>query len=343
LTAETGTNVETKPRDLVRRTLDFSAPARVPRQLWLLPWASLYYPREVAAIQSRFPDDILSCPSYLRRDCRTEGNRYLPGTYVDEWGCTFVSVQAGIIGQVKAPLVTDWSRLDAVRPPVEALDVDVERVNAFCRQTDRFVLGGCCPRPFERLQFLRGTEQVFLDLARRSPELLVLLRRIHDFFTRELEAWARTDVDGLMMMDDWGGQRTMLMAPAVWRALFKPLYADYIDIAHRYGKSIWLHSDGYILDVLPDLVALGLDAINCQVACMGAAALGAQFRGRLTFWGEVDRQHVLPRGTRADVWAAICEMKAALYQAGGVIAQCEFGPGANPDNVAAVFEAWNAA
>jgi len=81
-----------------------------------------------------------------------------------------------------------------------------------------------------------------------------------------------------MMMDDWGGQRAMLIAPAVWRALLKPLYADYIDIAHRHGKSIWLHSDGYILDVLPDLVELGLDAINCQVACMGAAALGA-FRG----------------------------------------------------------------
>jgi uroporphyrinogen decarboxylase len=335
--------VETKPRDLVRRTLDFSAPARVPRQLWLLPWASLYYPREVAAIQSRFPDDILSCPSFLRRACRAEGNRYLPGTYVDEWGCTFTSVQAGIIGQVKTPPVTDWNRLAAVRPPAEALDVDVERVNAFCHQTDRFVLGGCCPRPFERLQFLRGTEQVFLDLARHTPELLVLLHRVHDFYLQELEVWARTDVDGLMMMDDWGGQRAMLVSPVVWRELFKPLYADYIAIAHHHGKSIWMHSDGYILDILPDLVELGLDAVNCQVACMGAQTLGAQFRGRLTFWGEVDRQHLLPAGTRADIWAAVREMKAALYQDGGVIAQCEFGPGASPDNVAAVFEAWDAA
>jgi uroporphyrinogen decarboxylase len=340
---ETDSVVETKPRDLVRATLDFSGPARVPRQLWLLPWASLYYPREATAIQNRFPDDILHCPSFLHRDCRTEGNRYLPGKYVDEWGCTFVSVQAGIIGQVKTPLVTDWGRLDAVQPPLEALDVDRERVNAFCRQTDRFVLGGCCPRPFERLQFLRGTEQVFIDLARHSAELRTLLRRIHEFYTRELEAWARTDVDGLMMMDDWGGQRTLLMAPTVWRELLRPLYADYIDVAHRHGKSIWLHSDGYILDVLPDLVELGLDAINCQVACMGAPALGKQFRGRLTFWGEVDRQHVLPHGTRAEVWTAVREMKAALWQNGGVIAQCEFGPGAHPDNVAAVFEAWNAA
>lgn len=334
--------MDTIPRDLVRRTLDFSGPARVPRQLWLLPWAAWHHPREVAAIRHRFPDDIVTCPSCLRCACHTTGDRYRPGTFVDEWGCTFVNVEAGIIGQVKAPLVTDWSMLDTVRPPVAALAVDVERVNAFCRATDRFVLGACCPHPFERLQFLRGTERVFVDLARRTPELRVLLKRLHDFFTQELEAWARTEVDGLMMMDDWGGQRAMLMAPAMWRELFKPLYADYIDIAHRHGKSIWLHSDGYILDVLPDMVALGLDAINCQVACMGAANLGAQFRGRLTFWGEVDRQRILPHATRADVFAAVREMRAALYQDGGAIAQCEFGPGANPDNVTAVFEAWDA-
>ena len=328
------------PRQLVQRTLEFGSPPRIPRQLWALPWAHLHYPRETVAIQSRFPDDILHCPTFLRVECPTEGNRYVPGTYVDEWGCSFTSVQAGIIGQVKTPLVTDWRMLDAVRPPAEALSVDTQRVSAFCRQTDRFVLGGCCPRPFERLQFLRGTEQVFVDLARQSPELLVLLRRIHDFYVQELEVWAATAVDGLMFMDDWGGQQAMLIAPDLWRRLFKPLYADYIALAHRHGKSIWMHSDGYILDILPDLVELGLDAINCQVGCMGVQTLEV-FARRITFWGELDRQHLLPRGTRAEVVAAVREMKTALYRDGGVIAQCEFGPGANPDNIAAAFETWD--
>ncbi|NLG41736.1 MAG: methyltransferase [Phycisphaerae bacterium] len=333
--------METEPRQFVRQTLEFRKPPRLPRQLWLLPWANLHFPREATALVNRFPDDILHCPAFLRRPCRTQGVRYLPGTYVDEWGCTFTSLQAGIIGQVKTPLITDWSEVEYVRPPVEALDLDVERINGFCRQTGRFVLGGCCPRPFERLQFLCGAERVYVGLARRVPELLGLLRTLHDFYTRELEAWARTDVDGLMIMDDWGGQHGMLVSPAVWRTLFKRLYADYIDIAHRHGKSLWMHSDGHILDILPDLVELGLDAINCQVACMGVAALGERFRGRITFWGELDRQHLLPHGTRAEVIAAVRKMKAALYQNGGLIAQCEFGPGAQPDNVAAVFEAFS--
>jgi len=48
-----------EPREIVRRTLEFDAPPRVPRQLWLLPWASNHYPEELAAIQARFPDDIV--------------------------------------------------------------------------------------------------------------------------------------------------------------------------------------------------------------------------------------------------------------------------------------------
>ena len=141
---------------------------RLPRQLWLLPWANLHFPREATALVNRFPDDILHCPAFLQRPCRTQGVRYLPGTYVDEWGCTFTSLQTGIIGQVKTPLITDWSEVESVRPPVEALDLDVARINGFCRQTDRFVLGGCCPRPFERLQFLCGAERVYVGLARRT-------------------------------------------------------------------------------------------------------------------------------------------------------------------------------
>ena len=115
---------------------------------------------------------------------------------------------------------------------------------------------------------------------------------------------------------------------------------DYVPCSFMIFSGLGHRTKGSV-DFIEKQVEMGLDAINCQVACMGAASLGA-FRGRLTFWGEVDRQHVLPRGTRADVFAAVREMRAALYQDGGVIAQCEFGPGANPDNVAAVFEAWDA-
>ena len=330
-------------RQLVQRTLEFDAPPRIPRQLWLLPWAAQRYPQQVADIQNRFPDDIVSAPPCYAAPLPTQGDAYRRGQFIDEWGCTFENLQDGIIGEVRDARLKDWADAERLRFPIERLSIDVERVNDFCRQTDRFVLSGCMPRPFERLQFLRGSQQLYLDLARDRAELHALLQRLHKFYLDELQLWARTDVDALGFMDDWGSQRSMLISPAMWRKLFKPLYADYIRIAHDHGKYAFMHSDGYILDILPDLIELGLDAINCQIACMDAHAIGRQCAGRLTFWGEMDRQHLLPNGTTNEVGEAVNEMKAALYRDGGVIAQCEFGPGAKPENVAAVFEAWNAA
>jgi uroporphyrinogen-III decarboxylase len=183
-------------------------------------------------------------------------------------------------------------------------------------------------------------EQAMVDLAEGLPELAELLRRIHEHYVREVEVWARTDVDAIMIMDDWGTQRGMMVSPRVFRRHFRPMYEEYVAIARRYGKFVFMHSDGNILDIMEDLIAIGVDALNSQVACMGIAELGRRFAGRITFWGEIDRQVLLAHGTLAEVEAEVRDVRAHLYADGGVIAQCEFGPGAIPENVLRVFETW---
>jgi len=330
------------PRELVLRSLEFDGPARIPRQMWLLPWATQHHGGWVRCIEKRFPNDLIGCPYFCRRPVPGRGDPYAVGTCVDEWGCTFVNRQAGIIGEVKQPLVACWDDMEKVREPIEALTVDTGEVAAFCRQTDRFVMAPCCPRPFERLQFLRGTENVMMDLASGAPGLGGLLDRIHRFYLKEVRLWCGTDVDGVMFMDDWGTQRALLISPAMWREAFKPLYRDYIDMIHAAGKKAFMHSDGWIVDIIEDLIELGLDALNAQVFCMGLEPLGVRFGGRIAFWGEIDRQHLLPNGSRAEVTQAVRQFNACFYHNGGLIAQLEFGPGANPENVYAAFEAWDA-
>lgn len=327
-------------RELVRQTLEFASPARIPRQLWTLPWASEHYPEELKRIQKDFPDDMVNSPGFFREQPVTFGDPYVIGTYVDEWGCSFTSYQRGVIGQVKNPVIRTWDDLDKIRFPMEELTVDVNQVNSFCRSTDKFVMGGCCPRPFERIQFLRKSDNLYLDLGEEPPELFECLNRLHEFFLKEWELWANTDVDGLGFMDDWGSQRSLLISPAMWRRIFKPMYKDYIDIAHSHGKYCYMHSDGSIADILPDLVELGLDAINSQLFCMDIEALGRELKGKITFWGEIDRQHLLSHGTKEQIVQAVHRVKNALYQDGGIIAQCEFGPGGNPENVYTVFQTW---
>jgi hypothetical protein len=327
-------------RELVRKTLEFASPPRIPRQLWLLPWALDHYPEEVARIQKRFPDDLVSAPPFYREPLRTTGDEHGVGTYIDEWGCRFEGRQKGVIGEVKEPLLEDWRDLDKLRIPRERLSVDVAEVDAFCRARSEFVLSKWCARPFEQLQFIRMPQNLYLDLAERPPGLKLLLERLHHFYCEEMELWARTAVDALVFSDDWGGQHSLLISPVLWREMFKPLYKDYIGIAHRRGKYAFMHSDGYILDIIPDLVEMGLDSLNAQVFCMDIEDLGRRFRGGITFWGEIDRQFLLSFAAPREVRRAVARLRKALYQDGGTIAQCEFGAGARPENVAAVFAAW---
>jgi uroporphyrinogen decarboxylase len=331
---------EQTPRGRVFASLDHELRGRVPRHLWTLPWAETHHADALARLERRYPSDIAGAPRCLRAPLRVTGDQHGVGRYVDEWGAQFESIQAGVIGEVKRPAIRDWDDLAGVRFPEELLSVDVDAVNRFCASTDRFVLAPCVARPFERLQFLRGSQDLFVDLLLRPAGMMELVRAMHAFYVREMQLWASTAVDALFFMDDWGGQSSMLVSPALWRELFKPMYRDYIRVAHAAGKRAFMHSDGWILPVIPDLVELGLDALNSQVFCMGVEEL-APYRGRLTFWGEIDRQHLLARAGIAEVAAAVGRVKDALYDRGGVIAQCEFGIGARPANVAAVFAEWD--
>jgi uroporphyrinogen decarboxylase len=330
-----------KRRELVRRTLEFASPPSIPRQIWILPWAEERFPETIARLKADFPDDIVTAPALYRVPLPVVGNRYQKGIYIDEWGCRFTNIHGGVIGMIREPLIRGWDELSRFKTPDATLAVDVEAVNAFCRDTDQFVLAGTLVRPFERLTFLRTMEQAFLDLAEQPPELHDLLGRIHSHYMKEVEAWARTGVDAIVLMDDWGTQRRLMIAPDVWRAIFKPCYRAYGEIARKYGKYLFMHSDGCITEIIPDLIKVGVHALNSQIKCMGVAELGKRFRGQLTFWGEMDRQELLPFGSLDDVREAVLETYHQLYAGGGLIAQCEFGPGAKPDNVYEVFRAWS--
>jgi len=329
------------PRTLVEKTLRFDSPQRIPRHVWLLPWAEGHHAAFLRQFRERFPDDIHAVQAVYQKPTEAIGERYNRGTYIDEWGCVFENTETGIIGIVRKPRITDWQDLEFFSPPESTLSLDKDAINHFCRENDKFVLSATTARPFERLQFLRTMEQALIDLVEQPPDLFELLQRIHKHYCKEIEVWAQTDVDGIAIMDDWGTQSAMITSPDIFRNIFKPLYRDYVEIARHFGKYVFLHTDGYVLDIFPDFIEIGIDAINSQIFCMGVEELGKRFRGEITFWGEIDRQHLLPDGTRTEIARAVCKVREELFEGGGVIAQCEFGLRAKPENVLAVFETWD--
>ena len=334
-------------KERVRRAVAFGNPDRVPRDLWALPWFADRHPDFLRRLRERFPCDVGGVPSPYRPSPRWKGDPYALGRHTDDWGCTFENHQAGAIGEVKKPILTDLSDWrNIVRPPYETLPEDLsaarDSVNRALEGETRYVRCCACPRPWERYQFLRGSFDALCDAAAGDdPDFLGALGLIHEFYLREVEFWATTDVDCIQFMDDWGAQRQLLIRPEVWRAVFKPLYRDYCDIAHAHGKQTFMHSDGYTLEIIPDLIEAGVDSANLQLFTMDFADL-APFRGRLAFWGEIDRQHVLTSADPEDGRRAVRKVRQTLETpAGGVIAEIEAGLATNPAVVEAIYDEWS--
>lgn len=335
------------PRELVVKTLRFENPERIPRDLWMLPWAVNHFPKEAEEIKQRFPSDLGHAPnSAYTPSPRVKGNMHEAGTYIDEWGCVFENVMRGVHGEVRNPIIPELAEWKSIlNPPYETLPKNIpagcEIVKTAKAATSKFMLANCCARPWERYQFLRGTENAMMDLALDEKDARSLVKAVHEFYLKEMEFWAKTDVDGVRFMDDWGSQTRLLISPDMWRDWFKPLYKDYCDLLHAHNKFAFFHSDGCIMDIIPDLIEVGVDCLNSQLFTMDIEAVGRAARGKITFWGEIDRQHILPSPNPQDGRDAVRKVARHLYTGkGGIIAQMEFGPGANPQTIIAAYEEW---
>ncbi|MHB9132981.1 MAG: uroporphyrinogen decarboxylase family protein [Armatimonadota bacterium] len=326
-------------RELVYATLDFQRPERLPRDIWLLPAAVKGREDAVNALLAKYPTDFAgaACQNpYLSI------SSYTPGTYVDAWGSEWQMLQEGIIGEVKRSPLEDYNQLASYSWPTAAADAGWENTAAsIAAQHDKFMLG-YCGDPFERMQFLRGTENLYMDLAEDCDEVYELRDQVFAFYRQIVERWVRLDIDAANFSDDWGSQRGLLISPTKWREFFKPKYKELFDIALDAGKRIFFHSDGYIADIYPDLIELGVSALNSQVWCMGLDTL-QPYVGKITFWGELDRQHTVPQGTPEDIKHAQRQMVETLYRDGGLIGQCEADNLASLDNIEAALGGWDEA
>jgi len=343
-------------RERVIKAIRFKHPDRVPRDLWWLPAVEMTQKKELENLLKRIPMDIGTPDFKAGVSNRQKGQPTIlvpgshppialpkKGKYVDEWGSIWHVGEDGIIGEVKEPALDDLSKIDKFFPPWEYLkSTDLNEVNRNCAESDKFMLSDICARPFERMQFIRGTQEFFIDLAYGNKEVFKLRDMVHEYNLKHIKMWLETDVDGIFMMDDWGAQDNLLISPNLWREFLKPLYAEYCDLIHKYHKYVFFHSDGWIEDIYKDIVEIGIDVINSQLFCMNIEKLAQKYKGKITFWGEIDRQRLLPFGSTDEITKAVYRVRRALDDGtGGVIAQCEWGKNNPQENIESVFNAWN--
>ena len=325
-------------RERVRRAVTFQGPDRIPVELWTLPGVLWKLGPQIEALLRRYPVDIIAA----RHTAYDDSELYQQGEFLDPWGVLWHNEQPGIFSQVKASPLANYSALEYYQPPYSLLDRGFEEIPAFIEEGRSKCIKGAFIRIFERMQWLRGMSALMMDLMDHRPEVYHLRDMVHDFNMCELERWLEFDLDGVVFSDDWGSQRQLLIPPGVWRSFFAPCYEEMFSRVREAGKLVFFHSDGYITEIIEDLIVLGVDVLNSQVWCMGVKELGDAFQGRVCFWGELDRQDILPHGTPEDIRAAAQVMKHHLSTpAGGLIGEGEAGVDVPLENIEALLSCWH--
>lgn len=199
----------------------------------------------------------------------------------------------------------------------------------------------------QQAQFVRGFAQWMEDLLLRPTFFEALLDRIANIWieitTRALDE-AGEYVDVVMLGDDLSTQEGPFFRLDLYRRLIKPFHKQMIEAIKRHGKPVIYHSDGAIYQFIPDLIDLGTDALNpiqVSAAGMDTKRLKREFGRDLAFWGGVDTQSVLPRGTPEDVRNEVKTRIDDLAGGGGYVLASVHNIQAEvpPQNVVAMFEA----
>ena len=151
--------------------------------------------------------------------------------------------------------------------------------------------------------------------------------RITEIQLRLIRRYLELGVDGGYFGDDYGAQKGLIMSPATWRQLFKPRLERLFAPFREQGLPVILHSDGQIQQILPDLVEIGLTALNpAQPEVLEHAWLAENFGGKLAFYGGVSTQTVLPGGSREEVREAVELLQTGARSAGDGVAAGAFAP-----------------
>jgi uroporphyrinogen decarboxylase len=198
-----------------------------------------------------------------------------------------------------------------------------------------------------RICELMGMERALENLAWR-PELIEAavdrLERFYlEFHPRFLDATAGL-LDIFNLGDDFAHDKGLMINPATWRRIFKPVIARAFAMAKARGLRTWFHCCGAIREIIPDMIEIGLDVLEpCQVHLPGMAPeeLKREFGKDLTFFGAINTQNTLPFGTPDDVRAEVRERVRVLGEGGGYIVSSDHSVMVDVpvENVLAMYEA----
>jgi uroporphyrinogen decarboxylase len=306
------------------------------------------------AILRQFQVDLR--PVMGKGPSRSDGGYRPDGTFEDEFGIRYRRPPGGLYYDIIASPLKEATIKDLESYPFpDPLDPGrVAGVEAEARElhenTDYAVVGtpGGPVNIFELAWYLRGLDQMLMDLLVDKPFVHALLRKVTDLQKAKYGEFLRKCgkyLDIVRIGDDMGTQQQPFFSPALYREMIKPYHQEYFSfIKEHTDASLMLHSCGNVYPLIPDLIEAGVDILNpIQVSAkdMDPQRLKQEFGDRLTFSGAIDTQHVLPHGSPHEVEEEVRRRIQELGPGGGymIASVHNIQPDVPPENVVAMFHA----
>lgn len=265
-------------------------------------------------------------PTKLKRDFTPYFRNFPANAFCDEWGVGYRPGSLAHFTEFLHPMA-DFDSPEQVwafpEPDVladyrwEALERQVADLHR--RGYPAVYFGVMC---FEVSWYLRGLDNLLADMLTDEDMAEACLERVCRIQERFAARCAEIGCDAIMCGDDVGTQRGMMMSPELWRRFLKPREQRIFAAAKAVNPDILIayHSDGRIYDVIDELSEIGMDILNpVQPECVDPHRIKEQYGDRLSFWGTVGTQTVMPFGTPEDVRSYVKDMCETVGRNGGLV------------------------
>ena len=303
------------------KAMRFEGPECIPVSVSILPSAWMKYREELDEIVGRHP--LLFGDKEADRDYDAVGGTYVAGEHVDVWGCVWSNVKTGMESIVTGHPVP--TRADVRRLEMPAENAGLPHGFMFLRLTD-----------------LRGFEEAMLDFVEEPPELQRLIDVVLEYNLRQARLLLETLDAGPQIVyfgDDLGMQDALPMRPETWRKYLKPCYERIYGPFREAGHFVYMHTDGHILEIVPDLRDCGVNVVNPQFRANGLDGLAEVCKGKVCVDLDLDRQ-MFPFCKPADVDAHVRESVERLGSPeGGLWLKAEVADDIPLENVEAICAA----
>lgn len=336
-------------RENYLKTVRFENPQWIPINIYPNLASLIEYKGEMEAVLMKYPQFFGSfTPGSI--DYSRYGDGSCDIVEKDSWGCDWHYTMHGIEGCVTRHPLENWNSFSSYKVPDPDLLLDrggkrdwekeIQAINEY-RAGGKITSGSLTHGfLFLRLQYLRGFENLMYDMADDEPLLKELIEKIDSHNLQIVRRYCKAGVDIMEVPEDLGAESSMIISKDMFKKYIKPSYKKLVDEVRAHKTLASIHSDGYILDIVDDLLEVGMDIINPQDLCNGIGNLKRELKGKACIRLDIDRVKITPCGTRNEIFNLIEEEVKELGSPNGGL-EFIYGvyPPVNPDRLSYLCEA----